>query len=143
MPYQDGRISHPQPKCLISRDCSTVTGANPRIVRREQEESTPDPLNDDELAPNSANGSIPSLIAWTEPKPPGNAAPVSRFRDIVDASGFPRLTGQVALWNISRRPIQCQVGSSHFVIRYRLREANDFAVSKNGLRERRAGAALR
>ncbi len=43
-------------------DCSTVPGANPRIARRELEESTSDPLNDDELAPNSANGSIPSLI---------------------------------------------------------------------------------
>jgi hypothetical protein len=31
-------------------------------VRREQEESTSDPLKDDELAPNPANGSIPSLI---------------------------------------------------------------------------------
>ena len=59
------------------RDCSTVTGANPRIVRREQEGSTSDPLNDDESAPNSANGSIPSMIAWIEPKPPGNAATVS------------------------------------------------------------------
>ena len=61
------------------RDCSTDTGANPRIVRREQEESTSDPLTDDELAPNSANGSIPSRIAWTEPIPPGNAATVSNF----------------------------------------------------------------
>ena len=48
--------------CKI-RDCSMVTGANPRIARREQEELTSDPLKDDELAPNSANGSIPSLIA--------------------------------------------------------------------------------
>src|SRR5271157_4612113 len=68
------------------RVCSTVTGANPRIVRREQEESTSDPLNDDELAPNSANGSIPSLIAWTEPKPPGNAAAVSSFRVVLTLS---------------------------------------------------------
>src|SRR5512135_2021312 len=84
MPYQDGRISHPQPKCLISRDCSTVTGANPRIVRREQEESTPDPLNDGELAPDSTNGSIPSRIAWTEPIPPGNATTVSEVAGKTD-----------------------------------------------------------
>ena len=31
------------------------------------------------MAPNSANGSIPSLIAWTVPKPPGNAATVSEI----------------------------------------------------------------
>ena len=61
------------------RDCSTVTGANPRIVRREQEGSTSDPLNDDESAPNAANGSIPRLIARTEPKPPDNAATVSKY----------------------------------------------------------------
>ena len=45
------------------RDCSSVTGADLRIARQEQGESTRDPLNDSELAPNSANGSIPSLIA--------------------------------------------------------------------------------
>ena len=59
------------------RDCSTVTGANPRVVRRDQEESPSDPLKDNELAPSLANGLIPSLIAWTEPELPGNAAPVS------------------------------------------------------------------
>ncbi|MBV8231712.1 MAG: helix-turn-helix domain-containing protein, partial [Planctomycetaceae bacterium] len=53
-------------------DSSTDTGANPRIVQREQGESTSDPPNDAELPPNSANGSIPSPIAWTEPKPPDN-----------------------------------------------------------------------
>ena len=65
------------------RDCSSVTGADLRIARQEQGESTRDPLNDSELAPNSANGSIPSLIAWTVPKPPGNAATVSQFPLIV------------------------------------------------------------
>src|SRR5512135_1630615 len=72
-----GTTSQSRGSRQICRDCSTVTGANPRIARREQEESTSDPLKDDELAPNSANGSIPSLIAWTELKPPGNAATVS------------------------------------------------------------------
>jgi hypothetical protein len=64
-------------KTLENRDCSSVTGADLRIARQEQGGSTQDPLNDSELAPNSANGSIPSLIAWTVPKPPGNAATVS------------------------------------------------------------------
>ena len=59
------------------RDCSTVTGADLRVARQGQGESTRDLLHDSEWAPNSANGSIPSLIAWTVPKPPGNAAIVS------------------------------------------------------------------
>ena len=58
-------------------DCSSVTGADLRIARQGQGESTRDSLNDSELAPNSANGSIPSLIAWAVPKPPGNAATIS------------------------------------------------------------------
>jgi len=53
-----------------------VTGVDLRIARQGQGESTRDPLHDSELAPNSANGSIRSL-AWTVPKPPGNAATVS------------------------------------------------------------------
>src|SRR5512142_1934527 len=57
-----------------------VTGVDLRVARQGQGESTRDPLHDSELAPNSANGSIPSLIAWTVPKPPGNAATVSAFR---------------------------------------------------------------
>src|SRR5512142_1526046 len=77
-PATPGTANKPPEK----RDCSTVTWANPRIVRREQEESTSDPLKDDELAPNSARGSIPSRIAWTEPKPPGNAATVSSFTTV-------------------------------------------------------------
>src|SRR5512135_779653 len=64
-------------KGVVSRDCSTVTGADLRIARQGQGESTRDPLHDSELAPDSANGSIPSLIAWTVQKPPGNAATVS------------------------------------------------------------------
>src|SRR5512135_2723424 len=63
------------------RDCSTVPGADSRIARQGQGESTRDPLHDSELAPDSANGSIPSLIAWTVPKPPGNAATVSLYLD--------------------------------------------------------------
>ena len=61
-----------------NRDCSSVTGADLRIARQEQGESTRDPLNDSESALDSANGSIPSLIAWTVPKPPGNTATVSK-----------------------------------------------------------------
>jgi len=55
-------VGYPARQVAMVGDCSTVPGANPRIARRELEESTSDPLNDDELAPNSANGSIPSLI---------------------------------------------------------------------------------
>ena len=49
-------------KGIIST-CTTVTGANPRIARRKQEESTSDPLPTPRLAPNAAHGPIPSLIA--------------------------------------------------------------------------------
>ena len=66
------------PKHLRNRDCSTDTGADLRIARQEQGESTRDPLHESELAPDSVNGSIPSLTAWTVPKPPGNAATVSK-----------------------------------------------------------------
>jgi hypothetical protein len=37
------------------------------------------PLNASELAPNSANGLIPSLIAWAKSQPPGNVAIVSFY----------------------------------------------------------------
>jgi hypothetical protein len=47
-------------------DCSIATGADSKIARQEQGESTWDPLNASELAPNSANGLIPSLIAWAK-----------------------------------------------------------------------------
>jgi len=73
------------------RDCSSVTGADLRIARQEQGESTRDPLDDSELAPNSANGSIPSQITRIAPKPPGNADPVPFFLFIlVNATLFIR-----------------------------------------------------
>ncbi len=59
------------------RDCSIATGADSKIARQEQGESTWDPLNASELAPNSANGLIPSLIAWAKSQSPGNIAIVS------------------------------------------------------------------
>ena len=58
-------------------DCSIATGAHSKIARQEQGESTWDPLNACELAPNSANSLIPSLIAWAKSQPPGNVAIVS------------------------------------------------------------------
>ena len=61
------------------RDCSIATGADSKIAQQEQGESTWDPLNASELAANSANGLIPSLIAWAKSKPPGNVARVSRI----------------------------------------------------------------
>ena len=66
--------------CFI-RDCSIATGADSKIARQEQGESTWDPLNASELAPNSANGLIPSLIAWAKSQPPGNVAIVSFIPD--------------------------------------------------------------
>ena len=60
-----------------NRDCSIATGADSKIARQEQGESTWNPLNASELAPNSANGLIPSLIAWAKSQPPGNVAIVS------------------------------------------------------------------
>ena len=60
-------------------DCSIATGADSKIARQEQGESTWDPLNACELAPNSANSLIPSLIAWAKSQPPGNVAIVSNF----------------------------------------------------------------
>ena len=61
----------------IIRDCSVATGADSKIARQEQGESTWDPLNASELAPNSANGLIPRLIAWAKSQSPGNIAIVS------------------------------------------------------------------
>ena len=66
-------------KTGVYRDCSIVTGADSKIARQEQGESTWDPLNASELAPNSANGLIPSLIAWAKSQPPGNDAIVSVY----------------------------------------------------------------
>jgi hypothetical protein len=62
---------------MNSRDYSIATGADSKIPRQEQGESTWDPLNASESAPNSANGLIPSLIAWAKSQPPGNVAIVS------------------------------------------------------------------
>ena len=56
---------------------ATLPGPISKIARQEQGESTWDPLNASELAPNSANGLIPSLIAWAKSQPPGNVAIVS------------------------------------------------------------------
>ena len=61
----------------LNGDCSIATGADSKIARQEQGESTWDPLNACELAPNSANSLIPSLIAWAKSQPPGNVAIVS------------------------------------------------------------------
>ena len=62
---------------LTFRACSIATGADSKIARQEQGESTWDPHDASELAPNSANGLIPSLIAWAKSEPPGNDAIVS------------------------------------------------------------------
>jgi len=58
-------------------DCSTVTGADLSLARQESGKSTWEPVNDSEWATNSANGSISSLIVWTDLQPPGNIATVS------------------------------------------------------------------
>jgi hypothetical protein len=58
-------------------DCSTVTEADLSLTRQESGESTWEPVNDSEWATNSANGSISSLIVWTDLQPPGNVAIVS------------------------------------------------------------------
>ena len=76
MKYHDGRDGN-QAK---NGDCSIATGADSKIARQEQGESTWDPLNACELAPNSANSLIPSLIAWAKSQPPGNVAIVSKNR---------------------------------------------------------------
>ena len=87
---QDTRTLDFSSKTRISRDCSSVTGADSRIARQKQRVSTRDPLNDSELSPHSANGSIPSRIAWTMPKPPSNAATAS----ISSASSRRKLPGR-------------------------------------------------
>ena len=61
----------------IKETVASLPGADSKIARQEQGESTWDPLNASELAPNSANGLIPSLIAWAKSQPPGNVAIVS------------------------------------------------------------------
>ena len=95
--------------------CSIATGAESKIARQEQGESTWDPLNASELAPNSANGLIPSLVAWAKSQPPGNVAIVSRFRvtlgisarTLIDParwSGFTRVPGCRAEASVPREP---------------------------------------
>jgi len=64
-------------KSRVGNCCSIATGADSKIARQEQGESTWDPLNASELAANSANGLIPSLIAWAKSQRPGNVAIVS------------------------------------------------------------------
>ena len=73
------RGGHTRAYTPLFRDCSIATGADSKIARQEQGESTWDPLNASELAPNSANGLITSLIAWAKSQPPGNVAIVSLF----------------------------------------------------------------
>ena len=62
---------------LISETIATLPGPIRGSLGREQGESTWDPLNASDLAPNSANGLFPSLIAWAESQPAGNVATVS------------------------------------------------------------------
>ena len=64
---------------LIFETVASLPGPIPKIARQEQGESTWDPLDASELPPNSANGLIPSLIAWAKSQPPGNDAIVSIF----------------------------------------------------------------
>jgi hypothetical protein len=84
---QSGQKREPRPGDF--RDCSIATGADSKIARQEQGESTWDPLNASELAPNSANGLIPSLIAWAKSQRPGNVAIVSEKQvcDVIVDSG--------------------------------------------------------
>ena len=74
-----------------NRDCSIATGADSKIARQEQGESTWDPLNASELAPNSANGLIPRLIAWAKSQSPGNIAIVSENQEVRLVGGEERL----------------------------------------------------
>ena len=90
--------------------CSIATGADSEIARQEQGESTWDPLNASELAPNSANGLIPSRIAWAKSQPPGNVAiaSVDIRRANVDAweqtlaRQLEQTPNSVVVWNPSR-----------------------------------------
>ena len=68
---------------------ASLPGADSKIARQEQGESTWDPLNASELAPNSANGLIPSLIAWAKSQPPGNVAIVSKTEGKVGGASRP------------------------------------------------------
>ena len=79
-----GLSQHPLAEVRSSLTVASLPGPIPSIARQEQGESTWDPLNACELAPNSANSLIPSLIAWAKSQPPGNVAIVSIH------CGFPR-----------------------------------------------------
>jgi len=70
------------------KDCSRVIGADLRIARQGQGGSTRDPLHDSELALDSANGLIPSLIAWTVPRPPGNQQEKTRDVNAINAQAI-------------------------------------------------------
>ncbi len=90
-------VHHSGGKSGGNRDCSIATGAGSKIARQELVESTWDPINASVLAPNSANGLIPSLIAWAKSQPPGNVAIVSIFLLIRFAhAGFSRKSFQIA-----------------------------------------------
>src|SRR5208337_4686984 len=69
----------PEQKPQEFETIATLPGPIRGSLGREQGESTWDPLNASELAPNSANGLFPSLIAWAESQPAGNVATVSRI----------------------------------------------------------------
>ena len=72
---------------LTNETVASLPGADSKIARQEQGKSTWDPLNASELAPNSADGLIPSLIAWAKSQPPGNAAIVSVLMGTHKAAG--------------------------------------------------------
>src|SRR5208337_3240557 len=89
---------------VISETIATLPGPIRGSLGREQGESTWDPLNASELAPNSANGLFPSLIAWAESQPAGNVATVSDF--IGFRLGCHLAQGQVVLHRPSADHVQ-------------------------------------
>ena len=80
---------------LINETVASLPGPISKIARQEQGESTWDPLNASELAPNSANGLIPSLIAWAKSQPPGNVAIVSEITAIPELLRYRRSQGHL------------------------------------------------
>ena len=115
-----GAFSSLSARCVLIRtirDCSIATGADSKIARQEQGESTWDPLNASELAPNSANGLIPSLIAWAKSQPPGNVAMPLRGAHrqfVVDLSVFCRrgLCPPLGIAGRSRLLQDCPAGAT-------------------------------
>ena len=77
-------VCRPSSKTQGNRDCSIATGADFEDRSAGTGESTWGPLNASELAPNWANGLIPSLIAWAKSQPPGNVAIVSEMATIAE-----------------------------------------------------------